>query len=81
MSVLTIDAHFAFGFKFQIRKDGGNQAASTGDLDGRPAEVIIAAERITGDEPQRRWWRVVLPFVSLVGATALRWLFRIHGIG
>lgn len=81
MTAVSVNARWEFVFDLRIGKDGGKQEASAGNVDGRPAEGIIVAKAITAAEPQRRWWQLVLPFLSVAGATALRWFLHLHGIG
>jgi len=80
MSAISVNARWEFGFSLRISRDEGKQEANTDYLDGRP-EGIIAAKAITAAEPERRWWHLLWPFISIAGATALRWFLRLHGIG
>jgi hypothetical protein len=80
MSTLSVDANYEFGFHIRIRTGGTQHESNVSHPEALSTKLIIAPEAIIEDEAQRRWWRLMWPFVSVGGISAFRWFLRLHGI-
>jgi hypothetical protein len=81
MSAFSVDARVMFRVQIRAGKDVDESGTGTGNPSSPPTKVMVVQDAGIEAEPQRPWWRLIWPFISISGAELLRWFLRNRGLG